>query len=452
MNKNVTCNLAVLSVGEEMYPQDILKAVISDVWRNVESLGENVVVEAVIMNGSDAEKVREEMAGKDIDLIILNYVSWHITPYVMSVLRDFRRVPVLVWGIGGKVIAGKLHSPAAAAGITAVIPLLRQMGYSYKIICEKPDEPRKMGEVKSYVNIVKAAKKVRHSRIGLIGYADMGLYTCSYDRTLVFDKLGVDIEDYSGYEITGRMDACPAETAHKIMDDIRSSMKCENEICDSVLEKAARLYYAMREQSSRRNLDAISIKCVNGVTGYMGFNPCLAQSMLASKDLSVICECDAYGLITSVMLSALTGQASTFMENYEVFDDSVLVGVCGYVPKDFADGCPCIRSANLGETNKGISNVSRVKEGLITFARLYADGNGSFRMFLSRGEAKKSPKWTELGWAEPTPDFPSVLLKLEIPVQKYLENVPGQHIIISYGDWTNELRQMCGLMGIAVDE
>ena len=246
------------------------------------------------------------------------------------------------------------------------------------------------------------------------------------------------------------MEACPQEQVRSVMEEIRTGMYCENEIGDGVLEKAARLYCAMKGKSEARGLDAISIKCVNGVTGYMGFNPCLAQSLLANRDLSVICECDAYGLLTNVILSALTGQTSAFMENYEVFDDAVLVGVCGYIPADFVDGPIKIRAANLGETNRGISNVSKVKTERNLCAAVCKGRRVPDVSFTGGSDAKSQMDGT--GWAEPTPDFPSLLLKLEIPVQAYLENVPGQHIIMVYGDWLDDLRFLCSILNIEVDE
>jgi L-fucose isomerase-like protein len=245
------------------------------------------------------------------------------------------------------------------------------------------------------------------------------------------------------------MDALDKAEIDDAIRGIKKDMIFENEISDAVLEKAARLYCVMKGKAESRGLDAISIKCVHGVSAFMGFNPCLAQSLLASKDLSVICECDAYGLITNIILSSLTGQCSAFMENYEVFDDSVLVGVCGFIPRDFIDGSAKIRGTNLGEAIKGISNVSRVKSGTVTYARFFQSG-GQYKLFLSKAEAAPSPKWTELGWTEPTPDFPSVLLKLEISVQKYLERVPGQHIIMVYGDWVDQLTDLCALLDIEV--
>jgi len=438
----------LLSLGEIIYPQDYLAEVIGEVRGCVRKMDAELTAAHTIMCEEDGAAALLDMRGKVFDVIIANFVSWHITPYVMQVLKHFRDVPVLVWGIGGRTdSAGKLHSPAAAAGITALTPVLAEMGFRYKVICQKPDEPLREKEVADFLRTAAAAGYVRGARIGLIGYADMGLYTCAYDKLALYDKLGIDIEDYFAYEITSKMDALPPEDVASAVDGVRRNMKFENEIPEDTLEKAARLYLAMKGKAEGRGLDAISIKCVYGVTSQMGFNPCLAQSLLASKDLSVICECDAYGLVTNILLSGLTGQTSAFAENYEVFDDAVLVGVCGFIPADFADGELKIRSANLGEGIKGIGNVSKMKTGTVTFARFYQSG-GRFKLFLSRGEALPNPKWTELGWAEPTPDFPSVLLKLEIPVQKYLENVPGQHIVMVYGDWVEQMKDLCALLGV----
>jgi len=442
--------VAVLSVGDQQYPQDRLGEVISRVRSAISALP--CVAEAVaatIMNDEDATRAELALKDQHFDAIVVNYVSWHITPFVMRTLKHFRDTPVLVWGIGGRTQNGKLDAPAAAAGVTAIVPLLKQMGYRYEVICEKPDEALRIEACDLFLRQAAAAKAVRSARIGLVGYADMGLYSCAYDKTLVFDRLGVDIEDYYSSEMLEKMDAFSEREVAAVIADIHRDFTFTNNIPDSVLNRVCRLYLAMADKRDQRGLDAISIKCVNGVTK-MGFNPCLAQTLLADKDVSVICECDAYGMLTGIMFSRATGQASAFVENYEVFDGAVLVGVCGFIPKDFVDGDQRIRSANLGEFNTGISNVSRMKTGKVTYGRLYQAGD-AYRMFLAEGEALPSPKWTESGWAEPTPDFPSVLLKPGMDVQTYLENVPGQHIIMVYGEHLEEMKLLCKLLGIEVD-
>lgn len=442
--------VVILSVGDQQYPQDLLGSMIKRVQEGVRSLpSAEVVCECTIMNDADADAAVAAVAEKHFDAFIVDYVSWHITPYVMRVLKNYPQIPVMVWGIGGCYDeTGKLIAPASGAGTTALIPVLKEFGYKYMLVQEKPAEELRLKDADRFLRVVGAMKAVRNSRIGLYGYADMGLFSCSYNRPLAYEKLGIDIEDYAGLELQTQMAAFSDEEVAAAVAEIKADMVCENVIKDEVIARIARLYLVMKGKKDQRGLDAISIKCVFGVNN-LGFNACLAQSLLANKDTSVICECDAYGLATGIMLSRVTGQCSAFVENYEAFDDTVLVGVCGFIPKDMTEGDWRFRSANLGEYNTGISNVSRMKLGQITYGRLY-ESKGQYKMFLARGEAKDHIKWTEAGWNEPTPDFPSFLLDPGMSVQHYLENVPGQHILFVYGDYLEDMKLFCKFMGIEV--
>lgn len=449
MKKFQKADVVILNVGEQQYPQAYLKQVADEVCGAISEMDCNSIACYTVMNSADAQAVKQNLAEKKPDLFIINFLSWHITPNVMHIIKDYRNVPLLIWGIGGKTDStGKLHSPAAIAGITGFLPIVKEFGFHYKTILEKPNEAHQYREVKDYIHAVSCAKTIRSARIGLIGYADMGLYTCAYDKTQLFNKLGIDIENYCGYEIADLMSSFSDETVTETMDWIRNSTKSQNEVKDKPLEMVTRLYLAMRDKSVGRALDAISVKCVDGITK-LGFNPCLAQSLLADKDLSVICECDAYGLVTSIILSAVTGHTSAFVEHYEVFDNELLVGVCGFIPKDFTEGDLQIKAANLGKYNTGISNVSKMKCGLVTFGRFY-QAEGQFKLFLSKGMTKPAPKWTELGWKEPTPDFPAVLLETEMPIEEYIEKVPGQHIVMVYGDYVKQIETVCNLLDIEV--
>ena len=280
--KNMTkANVVMLSVGEQQYPQEYLDQVISEIDTEVGKMDCNLIGCYKIMNFSDAEKVADALKDQKVDLFIAKFVSWHITINIMHVLKNFRDVPVLIWGIGGFIDeTGKLHAPAAGAGITGFIPVAKEFGFKYKIIMEEPGAAHEYEQVADYIHAVSCAKRVRAARIGLIGYADMGLYPLSYDKTALCKKIGIDIENYDGYLIADLMNAFPEDRVKETMEWIKSTTTAQNEIPEAALEKVTRLYLAMKDKAAGRELDAIAVKCVDGITK-LGFNPCLAQSLLA---------------------------------------------------------------------------------------------------------------------------------------------------------------------------
>ena len=286
-------DVVILNVGEQQYPQDYLGKVIERISNGIKDMDCNVIGCYTVMNFSDAQKTADDLKGKKTDLFIINFVSWHITPNVMHIIKEYKDVPLLIWGIGGFTDkTGKLHAPAAGAGVTGFLPVVKEFGYKYKVIMDKPDAPHSFDKVADYIHSISCAKRIKEGRIGLIGYADMGLYTCAYDKTELFKKLGIDIENYCGYEIANLMDSFSEEEVKETVKWMRETTTAQNTVADKPLENVARLYLAMKDKANGRNLDAVSVKCVDGITK-LGFNPCLAQSLLADKDLSVICECDA---------------------------------------------------------------------------------------------------------------------------------------------------------------
>ena len=101
MKNMLKANVVMLSVGEQQYPQDYLAKVIDEINAEVKKMDCNLLACYKIMNFDDAQKTADELADKKVDLFIVKFVSWHITINVMHILKNFRDVPVLIWGIGG---------------------------------------------------------------------------------------------------------------------------------------------------------------------------------------------------------------------------------------------------------------------------------------------------------------------------------------------------------------
>ena len=154
-------------------------------------------------------------------------------------------------------------------------------------------------------------------------------------------------------------------------------------------------YLAVKEICDERGYDAVSLKDVDGMKKLLGFPPAPIFMLLSDEEkLCTIQENDSLGNITQLMVKYLTGQCAFYLEFYEFFTDRVLAGVPDYVPAEVVDGKMTVMPAAFGELSEGILNVSKV--------------------------------------------------------ESFAQNVMCQHYIISYGDNTELVENLCNILGIQI--
>ncbi|NLA83823.1 MAG: hypothetical protein GX854_04695, partial [Clostridiales bacterium] len=66
------------------------------------------------------------------------------------------------------------------------------------------------------------------------------------------------------------------------------------------------------------------------------------------------------------------------------------------------------------------------------------------------GEAVKPRSWEEVGWDQPSPQLPSIEVILDTPVDDFAQKVMCQHYIVTYGDNTAELKDLCKILNIEI--
>jgi len=147
------------------------------------------------------------------------------------------------------------------------------------------------------------------------------------------------------------------------------------------------------------------------------------------------------------MIRYLTGQIGAYLEFYEFLEDGVLMGAPDYVPPEVVDGPVKVMPTAFGQFGEGLLNVSKVKTGRVTIARL-ACGAGRYAIHAVTGEATTPFAWEEAGWAPPAPQLPSLQIRLDEPMETFAQKVLAQHYIVSYGDNTAPLADLCKLLGV----
>lgn len=219
---------------------------------------------------------------------------------------------------------------------------------------------------------------------------------------------------------------------------------------DETLQKAAALYLAVSAKAKERNYDAVSLSDVDGVKKLLQFPPAPVFMLLGDEDgLCTIPENDTMGAVTQLMTRYVTGQIAAYLEFYEFLPNGMLMGVPDYVPSEVVDGPVTVLPTSFGKLSEGVLNISRIKTGKVTLCRLLSTGE-NYSLHLVTGMARKPRKWEEAGWTPPAPQLPSLEIVLDSPVDDFVQQVGGQHYILSHGDNTEALKDLCRLLGVKV--
>jgi L-fucose isomerase-like protein len=408
---------------------------------------ELVRTDPVFGEGEEVERAIRELAAGEWDFLIANVINWIEVRAATRVLLAFRDRPVLLYSLGGFTEGDTLISPAAGAGSTALRFPLERWHFKFKYLFNAPDSPMDLDGIERFGRAARAAKALRSSRLGMIGFNDMGLYTTDFSVVRLRDIIGPEVESLDLLQLSHKMDGLPTSAVREETQRVTKDWEYPlGKPSDEVIERAVRLYMATMEICREKHFDAFSYKCVDGVDLEMQLTHAVPSALVASADIPYVDENDIGNLTAELMLKYLSGNQVMFLEHYEHHPEWILMGEDGYIPNDFIEGKPQIKDVStvlLG----GIAHCSKMKKGRMTLACLAEDDDG-FRMHIVTGEAKQPPQWVEMG--VPLPSWPSVRFFPDVPVRRILDHVLSQHFAAVRGDFAGELLDLCSLLGIKV--
>ena len=446
---------AFLGFGEVNTPIDIIVNKCAEAEKRLLDAGLELTSVYPITDDYEERDIAKALAaleGKDFDSLVICIAGWIPTHAVVTICERYRHLPMVLWGLCGWIEDdGRIVTTADQAGTTALRKTFADLGYKFKYVYEIIGAKPRTDRVVSFVKAASAAKSLRSARVGMAGYRDMNLYGTLYDGGSLKRVIGPEIETFEMLEMKQRYDAITAEQKNEVIENVMSKWNFLKPAKREGMEMAAGYYLAVKQLIEERGYGAISLKDVDGMKKLLGFPPAPIFMLLADEaGVSTIPENDCLGNVTQLMVKELTGQCGVYLEFYEFFEDSVIAGVPDYIPAEVTEGETTVMPAAFGELSEGILNVSKVKTGELTMARLcYIDGK--YYMHLLTGDGKTPPKWEEAGWTQPAPQLPGLQIFLE-DVEKFAQNVMCQHYIITYGDNTALIRDLCDILGIGIIE
>lgn len=450
--------VAVVGFGEVNSPRELIERKFGAAVDALRAAG--LGVEAIGPVADDparaqAREAIERLRSLDADLLVACVAGWIPSQTVVDVVDTWRERPMVLWGLAGETVDGRLVTTADQAGTTALRHPMEQLGYRFLYVYDHPDEPgRGVARIVPAARAAAAIRRLRGTRIGMAGYRDMHLYATLVDQLALRRVFGVELESFDLLEVTQRMEAVEPERVAETIDWIGRQWVFDRELPadDRTLDFGARMYLALRDKAQDCGYAGLSVSDVYGTKRLLDFPPGMVLALLADLGgLASIPENDGAGAVTQAIVRQLTGQVGAYLEFYEFLPDRLLVGVPDYVPAEIVDGdVHVVPWPGFGGLRGGLLNVSKVKPGTLTLCRLAGAGDG-FRLHVALGEAVAPRSWEEAGWDPPAPQLASLEIELlDGDVETFADRVLGQHYIVAYGDHRDALRALARYLDVAV--
>lgn len=447
-------NIGFVCFGEINTPHERLKIKHDQALEDLKALDACILDAGIVIDDADyntADAAIRQLNAQEVSCLILCVAGWVPTHAVIHVTDEFREIPMILWGLCGWYEGSHIVTTADQAGTTALRPALEEMGYRFKFVYSVMGEPQPIDEIASFAKACHAVSRLRKSRIGTMGYRDMLLYGTQYEGMSLRGQIGIEVEPFEMLEMVQNIDKLDPSGIAEGVDYVKKNWVFMKECDDAIIHTGVRYALAIGMKIKERGYEAVTLNDVDGMKKLLGFPPAMVFMLLDHfYGVQTVPENDVMGSVTQLMVSYATGQTAAYLEYYEFFKNSVLIGVPDFIPKAVTEGETKVLPTAFGLLRATLLNVSKVKTGKVTCSRLIYR-KGRYAMHIYTGQAKNPPAWEELGWGDPAPQLPGLEVVMEsCTVKEFAQKVSSQHVILCYGNQMETLRNLCDLLGIEV--
>ena len=410
------------------------------------SITEDVVVPEEMLLSLDL--LKNFVEGLQPDLIVLQNVTFANAAYASEVLARFD-CPILLWTLREPVIDGgrlRLNSLTGAYSAANAIREFREEPFTY--VFGSPDEEEVIAMVTAAIRAAKLKAAMKELRLAAVGHTPQGF---GFGRALDVDMLktfGVRMESIEARELIDRAKAFSDEDITEYLDDAQGRMcGLENTQKKNRLD-FARLYRAYKEYVTENHIGALASRCWPDFFTAFGTPVCAVLAILNDLGIAASCEADAYGALSMYLGMKLTDTPVFFGDpvSMDERDNTITFWHCGTAAcilarEDTGARVDVHCNRKIGPT---LDFGCRAEEKVTVF-RIGRKPDGTFRFFLTAGEALDRPKQF---------NGTSVVVKTVNSARQIVERSVTDgwepHFVVIYGDVQRELEILGNMLNIEV--
>ena len=435
--------IGVLLIGHPDYPNDIGLQFASEAVKALEARGVQVLFEAVPLTGPlPAREAGIRLAAQDPDGVIVFLGTWIECPTALQAIREIEHLPFAVWGYNMFPWQGRRESTGSFVAAAVLKGALDRMQYRPAYILGLPAEEQAADRAAVFCRAAHAIKRLKRTRVALIGYAAMGMYPGTFDHVLMRRRIGPEVEQIDTYTLIRAAEALPEEAVRATAEELRAKAEVRAE--EGRLLKSARLAAGLRQILRDGAFDAVNVKCQYELSQQYGMTACLPVSLVADDGIVAGCEGDLVTTVTQCLLQYISGEVGCYGDILDLTGSRMLLSSCGFAPFSLCNPEETACICELGHPGfDGLISSCTLRRGRVTFARLVEGSQGEYRLNYGTGTGVE----TDLRQGR----FPALEVELDGDPDRLWRTIASQHFALCYGDVSAEIEDVCGWLGITTN-
>ena len=341
------------------------------------------------------DKLRAYLDALQPDLIVFQNLTFANAAYMAEVLRRFD-CPMLLWTLREPVIdGGRLRLNSLTGAYSAANTLRAFDGRPFAYAFGAPEEESVIGTIRAVTAAAKVKQAMRSLKLAAVGHTPQGF---GFGRALdseLMSVFGVELEAIEARELIDRAKAfADADCAQALTDTEEATCGLDKTPEHNRLDHA-RLLRAYRDYVRESGIGALASRCWPDFFTAFGTPVCTVLSMLNDEGVAAACEADIYGALSMWVGMRLSGEPVFFGDpvSLDEEENSITFWHCG------AAACSLARrdtGAEIGvHPNRKIGpamNFGCEAFPEATVFRIGREPDGSFRFFITEGEALDKPR------------------------------------------------------------
>jgi len=277
-------------------------------------------------------------------------------------------------------------------------------------------------------------------RVGVIGNPSGWLIASNVAYSGVKNRWGVEMVDLPLDEVVSRYQAVRDDEVQQLSDEFINKAQGVKEPSRNEVVKAMRLYRAVSDMCNAYRLNAFTLNCFDLIptTHTTG---CVALALLNQQGIPAGCEGDEQTLLTMLAVKAATGETCFMANPSQIVDNAahkMVFAHCTiapamtdrYIVRDHYESLSGVAIEGIIEP----TDMTVVKCG----------GRNMERCFISRSSLLQCTD-------NPNMCRTQMLMRLEEPLDYFLERSIGNHHVIVRGDHSHCLTSVFSMLGSKVN-